>query len=220
VTQHTTDRVKRKRDGAAGTRPLSGGKKPSATAAAAVEGRANKNAPAVMKSNRPVRRLRIDANNTTRKFRDPRFTEGSGKLDHDKFHQNYAFLDEYQEDEVNALGRALKKTKNVDKREELKAELLKRKQELTERRRSLKVKARLQAAKQEEREKVKNGKTPFFLKRSAKKQIALEERYDELKKEGKLSSFLQKKRKRNASKEHKSMPRARSWNGGGSGGGM
>ena len=203
VTQHTTERVKRKRDDAS-TAAAFGARRPTS-----VEGRANKNAPAVMKSNRPVRRLRIDANNASRKFRDPRFTEGSGTLDSDKFHHNYAFLDEYQEDEVNALGRALKKTKNADQREQLKAELLKRKQELTERRRSLKVKARLLAVKQDEREKVKNGKTPFFLKRSAKKQIALEERFDELKKEGKLSSFLQKKRKRNANKEHKSLPRQR-----------
>lgn len=32
----------------------------------------HKNAPAVMPSNRPVKRLRVDANNTTKEYRDPR----------------------------------------------------------------------------------------------------------------------------------------------------
>ena len=32
----------------------------------------HKNAPAVMPSNKPVKRLRIDANNTVQQFRDPR----------------------------------------------------------------------------------------------------------------------------------------------------
>ena len=207
---HTTGKLKRKRsttdDGIeTNERP----KKPSWMKDEKIVGRENKNAPAVMKSNRPVRRLRIDANNTTRKFRDPRFVEGSGTLDEDRFHQNYAFLDKYQEDEVNELSRALKKTKNPTDKDQIKTELQAKKQEMTERRRSMKVKARLQSVRAEEREKVKNGKTPFFLKRSAKKQIALEERFDELKKDGKLNAFLMKKRKRNSNKEHKKMPRRR-----------
>lgn len=35
--------------------------------------RVNKNAPAEMPSNRPVRRLRVDANNTAKKTVDPRW---------------------------------------------------------------------------------------------------------------------------------------------------
>ena len=210
IGSHTIGKLKRKRstsdDGmVTNERP----NKPSWMKDEKIVGRENKNAPAVMKSNRPVRRLRIDANNTTRKFRDPRFVEGSGTLDEDRFHQNYAFLDKYQEDEVNELTRAMKKSKNPTVKDQIKTELLGKKQEMTERRRSMKVKARLQTVRAEERQKVKNGKTPFFLKRSAKKQIALEERFDELKKDGKLNAFLMKKRKRNSNKEHKKMPRRR-----------
>lgn len=36
------------------------------------EGFSHKNAPACMPSNKPVKRLRVDANNSTFKFRDPR----------------------------------------------------------------------------------------------------------------------------------------------------
>ena len=173
------------------------------------EGRSNKNAPAVMKSNKPVRRLRIDADNTTRKSRDPRFAEGSGNLSHDKFLQAYSFLDKYQEDEITSIAQSLKKVRNDDDKEVLKGELMKRKQEMTERRRSLKIKDRLSAARAEEREKVKNGKMPFHLDRNAKKVIALEERFDELKGEGKLNSFLLKKRKKNANKDHRWLPSRR-----------
>lgn len=126
------------------------------------------------------------------------------------------------------------------------------KQELVSRRRNDKLNGRLSEIKAQEREKVKQGKKPFFLKRSAIKEIALEERYccllnaylflsliatvfithaiftlylfinatfsllyinfiyiyryDELKKEGKLSSFLEKKRKKNSSKDRRSLP--------------
>ena len=161
-----------------------------------IEGRTNKNAPAVMKSNKPVRRLRIDADNTTRKSRDPRFAEGSGDLSHDKFLQAYSFLDKYQEDEIDSISQSMKKISNPEDKEVLKSELFKRRQEMTERRRSLKLKERLSVARADEREKVKNGKLPFHLNRNAKKVLALEERFDELKGEGKLSSFLLKKRKK------------------------
>ena len=59
-------------------------------------GRSHKNGPAEMRSDRPVRRLRDNADNSTRKWRDPRFSEVSGKLKHDKFLKSYKFLDEYQ----------------------------------------------------------------------------------------------------------------------------
>ena len=36
------------------------------------EGLSHKNAPASMPSNKPVKRLRVDANNSTFQFRDPR----------------------------------------------------------------------------------------------------------------------------------------------------
>lgn len=102
------------------------------------------------------------------------------------------------------------------------------------RKRTEKLNERLSSIKSEERQKVKQGKKPFFLKRSAIKEIALEAkyvylikysfnfvsfhvvhklkcgnfmyRYDELKKEGKLSKFLEKKRKKNSSKDRRSLP--------------
>jgi len=67
----------------------------------------------------------------------------------------------------------------------------------------------MQAVKREERDKVAEGKGAFFLKRSAKKAIAVEERFNELKRDGKLQKFMAKKRQRNANKDFHKMPARR-----------
>ena len=84
--------------------------------------------------------------------------------------------------------------------------VLSKKQTMVERRRATKINERIKEVFREEKQKVKEGKKPFFMKKAAIKEIALQERYKELKGEGKLQKFLEKKRKRNASKDHKSIP--------------
>ena len=82
---------------------------------------------------------------------------------------------------------------------------------MTERRRKQKSDERLQQMYREESEKVKEGKMPFFLKKSAIKEVALDERYKELKQTGKLQKYLAKKRKHNASTDHVKLPTRRSF---------
>lgn len=166
----------------------------------------HKNAPAVMPSNKPVKRLRVDASATTREFRDPRFSSVSGQLDQEKFLQAYNFLDEHQAAEVDRLGRAMKKTKSVARKESLRQEYLVNQQQLTERRRSQAVKGRLQELKREEREKVSRGKGAYHLKRSERKAIAVEERFNELKKSGRLHKVMAKKRRKAAGRDAQHMP--------------
>ncbi|GAU28037.1 hypothetical protein TSUD_264950 [Trifolium subterraneum] len=64
--------------------------------------------------------------------------------------------------------------------------------------------------KKKEREAAKQGKRPFYLKKSEIRNQGFIEKYDNLKSSGKLDSFLEKKRKRNAAKDRKFMPYARS----------
>lgn len=120
--------------------------------------------------------------------------------------ESYKFLEGYQEKEVELLSQQMSKVKKDDEKEAIKAELIKSRQEMKERQRDQAVKKRLSELKKIERQKVAQGKKPFFLKESVKKDIALEERYDELKKEGKLQKFLVKKRKKNANKDHRWLP--------------
>jgi hypothetical protein len=49
--------------------------------------------------------------------------EYTGELDHRHFSKNFGFLDEKREKEIQALSKKLKKTKNLDAKEEIKKEL-------------------------------------------------------------------------------------------------
>ena len=62
------------------------------------------------------------------------------------------------------------------------------------------------AVRKEEVEAVKNGKAPYFAKKSVLKERELMLQYEELKKTGKLEKFLQKRRKKLESKKKKSLP--------------
>jgi ribosomal RNA-processing protein 36 len=177
-----------------------------------IKHRANKNLPSEMSSTRPVSRFRevhVDPSEKRKRAVDPRFSDLNGKLNEKIFHKTYEFLDGYQEDEIRKLERAQKKMKSQDTKEVLKAELDERKQQMKDRRRKLAVQARLDDMKTKEKEKVAGGKKPFFLKRGAQKEIALEETYKDLKSSGGLKKYMAKKRMKNAQKDKRWMPSAR-----------
>lgn len=83
-------------------------------------------------------------------------------------------------------------------------------QERSERQRFERRDAVLRATKKEERAKVAAGiKTPYYLKKKEKRRVELLDRYEHLAKEGRLGKALEKKRKRNAAKDHRWLPRSR-----------
>lgn len=63
-----------------------------------------------------------------------------------------------------------------------------------------------QAAQREAR---KQGKNPYYLKKSDKRKLELLERYKELSSAGKVDQYLEKRRKRSAAKDHKLVPSTR-----------
>ena len=65
------------------------------------------------------------------------------------------------------------------------------------------------AVQSKEKEAVKAGKGLFFPKRSEKKRQALIARYQELKATGRLEKVMAKRRKKNASKDHRYVPAER-----------
>lgn len=175
--------------------------------------RANKHIPSEMSSSKPVSRFReiiVDHSQKRKRSMDPRFNELNGNLSEKHFHNNYEFLDAYQEDEISKLEKAYKKVKSADTKQVLKEELVGRKQQMKDRRHKLAVQDRLAEMKKQEKAKVAAGvKKPFFLKESKKKDIALEEKYSELKKTGELKKYMQKKRLKNAQKDKRWMPESR-----------
>lgn len=61
----------------------------------------------------------------------------------------------------------------------------------------------------EERAAVKQGKQPFFMKRSEAKRQELIAKYKHLKATGGLEKVVQKRRRRNAMKDHRYVPASR-----------
>lgn len=54
----------------------------------------------------------MDTDNKVKKFVDPRFADFTGKLDQRIFAKNYAFLEDYRQQEIDTMSKAVRKNKS------------------------------------------------------------------------------------------------------------
>lgn len=141
--------------------------------------------------------------------RDPRFENiDGGAVDEERVRKAYSFLDEYREDEMKELRDTIKKTKDENVKERLKRKLLSMESKKKAQARKDKEAEVLERHRKEEKELVKAGKQPFYLKRSEQKKQVLMETYAGLK--GKqLDHVIERRRKKVEGKEKKKLPFAR-----------
>ena len=163
------------------------------------------------------------------KSRDPRFDPDSS-FDQSTWRQKYDFLFEQQRQETEDMKRKLdasdaasrrakqrgggakrqrtrEKVLTPDEASKLRVELEQTKNRLAQDERQAKRQRLKAEVRKEEVEAVKQGKKPFFLKKSALRERELIAQYDELKKNpSKLEKFLTKRRRKNSAKQHKRMP--------------
>ena len=140
--------------------------------------------------------------------RDPRFSSLSGILDVNHVNQKYAFLNEYRASEIGNLKQQIRNTKDLAAKAASKRELKSMEDQERTRRRAEEEKAVVREHRKGEREKVKQGKKPFFLKKGEVKKQALVKRFERMG-EKKAEKVMEKKRKKKAGKEKKAMPRIR-----------
>lgn len=176
-------------------------------------GRANKNRPMEVSSKKPVGRFREVVQAPKKVIRDPRFESLCGTLDEDGFRKRYNFL---YEDELPAerkeLLKQFEKSKDPNVRDETKNRISWIDKQLkagSTKRTDAEI---LYEHKKHERESAKQGKQPFYLKKSEIRKQRLIGKYNELKASGKLEAFIEKRRRKNASKDHRYMPYRRSSN--------
>ncbi|OMP04763.1 Ribosomal protein S7e [Corchorus olitorius] len=150
--------------------------------------RANKNRPMELSSKKPVKSFRQVIQAPKRVARDPRFESLCGKLDVDGFRKRYDFLFE-----KNLPAEREDKQLKYESAKHTDAEIL-------------------AEHKKKEREAAKQGKRPFYLKKSEIRKQRLVEKYKKLKASGKLESFIEKRRRKNAAKDHRFMPYRRPGN--------
>lgn len=197
-------------------KPRDGIKKP--------EKRSSKHAPVEMTSKKQVSRRRdfltVTAETKKTQARDPRFmplgpgagsaggSGGGGKIDEIKTRKAYAFLDDYRESEMQELRAAIKKSKNPADKEKLQKALMSMESRKKAQERKDKERAVIEEHRKKEKELVKQGKTPFYLKRSEQKKRMLVDQFQGMKKK-EADRAIERRRKKVASKEKKLLPMAR-----------
>ncbi|XP_011072158.1 ribosomal RNA processing protein 36 homolog [Sesamum indicum] len=169
--------------------------------------RANKNRPMEMSSKKPVSRFREVIQVPKKVVRDPRFESLCGNLDVDGFKKRYNFLYEnILPAEKEELKKQMKKAKDPEAIKELKYRMARVDKELKSAVTKRTEKDILAEHKKKEREAAKKGKQPYYLKKSELRKQKLVEKYKELKDSGKLEAFIERKRRKNAAKDHRYMP--------------
>merc|ERR1711934_700316 len=166
--------------------------------------RKNKNRPEETTSKRPVSRFREVVKIPAQKRRDPRFDNVCGKFNQDSFNASYSFLQEGMQREVDELQREV--ARNPED-EEAQRRVIQLKSKLSKKQSDDDAQKAKSARRKKEQQLVKKGKKPFFLTQSAVKAEAMAAKFEVLKKAGKLDKYIQKKRKKNASKEKRLLPR-------------
>jgi ribosomal RNA-processing protein 36 len=170
-----------------------------------------KNAPLEVSSKIPASRYQQVVKERLFKPVDPRFIGETGEYKEGQFRQAYSFLDNYKEDEINSMQNFIKKNRNNNKLaeqvEETKQTLAKSKQELQLTARRDRERSVLSQWKKKEFQAQAHGKSKFYLKDSAVKQMKMAQNYLALKASGKLDEKLEQRRKQNAAKDHRYMPR-------------
>ncbi|KAK4166667.1 hypothetical protein QBC43DRAFT_313099 [Cladorrhinum sp. PSN259] len=179
--------------------------------------RASKHAPTELSSKRQVSRKRDFLSEGTlpkKEARDPRFMplparSGSDpRIDEIKFRKAYAFLDEYRESEMNELRATIKKTKDPRQKEQLQKALLSMESKKKAQERKDKERKVIEEHRKHEKELVKQGKTPYYLKKQDVKKKVLEETFKGMKK-GQVDKAIERRRKKVAGREKKNLPFAR-----------
>lgn len=170
--------------------------------------RSSKHAPTEVSSKKAVSRRREVVPVKKREYRDPRFEPMDGQVDEAKIKKAYSFLNEYRDDEIKELKNAIKTTKDDEAKEKLKRALSSMESRKKAQLRKDKAEEILDRHRKEEKELVKQGKQPFYLKKSEQKKRVLLDQYGTLK--GKqLDRVIERRRKKVEGKEKKKMPFAR-----------
>ncbi|KAK1464649.1 hypothetical protein CCUS01_07896 [Colletotrichum cuscutae] len=166
--------------------------------------RSSKHAPMEQSSKKPVSRRREIIAVPKMEVRDPRFDPMSGPVDESKVRRAYAFLDDYRKDEMKQLRAEIKKTKDADKKEEMKRMLLSMESKMKARERKQRADDVIQEHKRKEKELVKEGKQPFYLKKSEQKKRFLMDQFAGMKKK-QVDRTIERKRKKVVGRERKEL---------------
>lgn len=187
---------------------------PSEEDTAPSKARTSKHAPTAQSSRHQVSRKRTVVSVPKSTARDPRFDSILSYRSHsdnsNRYLANkaYAFLDDYQRSEIAELKAALQRTHSDDDRAVLRRKINSMENRLKAKADKERQQEVLRQHRREEREKVKQGKTPYYLKEKELKERALVERFRGMKKRER-DKAVERRKRRESQKERRRMPRDR-----------
>lgn len=170
--------------------------------------RTSKHAPTAQSTRYQVSRKRQVVDVPKRNVRDPRF---------DAFHQQahtgnsdkaYSFLEDYQKDEIKELKAEIKRTKNEDDKQTLKRKVNSMENRLKAKAAKDREQEVVRRHRKEEKSRVEEGKTPYYLKKKEIKEQALVEKFKGMKSKDR-QKLIDKRQKKESQREKKRMPDAR-----------
>lgn len=191
-----------------------------------IASRKNKHAPTEQSSKHAVSRKRQIVEVHKVQNRDPRFGPPLGAsssassfpsrsaaamaaVQHEEAaRRNYAFLDQYRDSEMATIRAAIRKTKDAGEKEKLQRALMSMQSKKQARQRLDAERSVISEHRRQEKELVKQGKTPFYLKKSETKKRVLVDRFAGMKK-GQVDKVIARKRKKETAKERREMPMER-----------
>lgn len=165
--------------------------------------RESKNRPREMSSRKPVPVFRDIFQVSKKHVRDPRFDDLSGTFDKEEFERNFEWIEEIKCKEKMELEKELKNAESPHKRHKIIDQLQRiRNQELCK-----KIETKKKAEEYKQREEIiatlNEGKKPYIPKKSEIKKKKLIEKFQSLKKSGKLDKHIEKRRKKMFCKDKK-----------------
>jgi ribosomal RNA-processing protein 36 len=171
--------------------------------------RTSKHAPASQSSRYQVSRKRQVVDVPKRVVRDPRFDAINQNSAHTgNSEKAYAFLRDYEKSEIAELKAAVKLAKTDEDKEILKRKLVSMENRIKSQEGKERQQAVLRQHRKEEKEKVQQGKKPFYLKLKDLKERALVEKFKGMKGKDR-EKLLDRRRRKESQKEKKRMPEAR-----------
>lgn len=176
---------------------------------APTKSRASKHAPTAQSSRHQVTRKRTVVDVPKRIVRDPRFDSmHQHSADPGNSEKAYSFLRDYQKSEIDELKAAIKRTKSEDDKATLRRKVNSMENRIKSKEAQERQQEVLRKFRKEEKGKVEQGKTPFYLKKKELKERALVEKFKGMK--GKeREKVVEKRRLKESQKEKRRMPGAR-----------
>uniref|UniRef100_A0ABK9N6X4 rRNA biogenesis protein RRP36 n=1 Tax=Glossina morsitans morsitans TaxID=37546 RepID=A0ABK9N6X4_GLOMM len=170
--------------------------------------RLNKNRPREQSSKRQVPFLGTELRGKSKngmQLRDPRFDERAGNYDVNKFKENYKFVSDIREIEILQLKRELNSVTDQEGKDRIKKAVQRLTNKNVEEKKWHKKQQTLKEEQQDIQKAIAEGKQPHYLTKKERKAKELVAQFEELKKRGKLTKHLEKRRKKNITKDRKKM---------------